>query len=131
MVVLFCSFKSNTKFAQKNRTGPWSLFCSFCVRKLDSFLHNAHTICTIRTKFEQYTKSEQIRTVCTIRTKFTQSEQNSHTLFNFEQIHINSHKITIIIFYLSYISDIYVYYNMICSYYIHFFLLYMYRERER
>ena len=81
MVVLFCSFKTNKKFAQKNRTGPCSLLCSFYVRKLEQLFaqseQNSHSIQNPN-KFAQ----------------FAQLEQNSHTLFNFEQIHINSHKIT-------------------------------------
>ena len=128
MVVLLCSFKTNRKFAQKNHIGPCSLFCSFCVRKLEQlfaqfaqFAHNLHNPNKILTVYKIRTNSHNWNKIRTIRTKFAHSVE-------FEQIHINSHKITIINLYLAYISDIYVYYNIhICSYYIpiiYMFLLY-------
>ena len=61
MVVLFCSFKTNRKFAQKNRIWPCSLFCSFCVRKLEQlfaqFAHNSHNPNKIRTVYKIRTNS--------------------------------------------------------------------------
>ena len=61
MVVMFCSFKTNRKFAQKNRTGPCSLFYSFCVRKLEQlfaqFAHNSHNPNKIRTVYKIRTNS--------------------------------------------------------------------------
>ena len=126
MVVLFCSFKTNRKFTQKNRTGPCSLFCSFCLQKLEhlfaQFAHNSHNLNKIRTLYKIRANSHNLHNWNKIRTIQTKC---AHSV-EFEQIHINSHKITIINLYLSYISDIYVYYNIYDMFLLYSFVLIIY-----
>ena len=75
MVVLFCSFKTNRKFAQKNRTGPCYLFCSFSVQKLEQlfaqfaqFAHNSHNPNKIHTLYKIRTNSHNSHNWNKIRT---------------------------------------------------------------
>ena len=120
MVVIFCYFKNEQKIRTKEPHRALFFVLFFLCMK-------------IRTTFP------------TIRTKFSQSEQNSHSIQNpnkfvqfrtigtrvahsveFEQIRKNSHQMTIINLYLSYISDIYVYYNIYDMFLLYSFVLIIY-----